>query len=322
MKNSIRRLISFAIALILLILTTSVLSGCYVIRSGRMHKIEGTYALTSYGGDVDRLAENGIQMFLVIREDGTGHYAYLDNDTEPYITDIKCRFINDTEDPDKYSYVEIDFGNGEYEKFGVFAQTFKLGTTLTCHEYVYDGNIFEGTYGLKYTISATFTKVSRSTDLDHVNDNFSAVATLPFKAKKYDGTYRLETAIKSDGTTYTVTDPEYPFVYRYVTFDLIKGTAKIYEMKKSDEQARTTELSGLTVTSDNGDYIISDGGANVFRINTTNSTLAYSLDVEQSFGNDHFTLRSHHYSDMTEEQIAEFINTDINGYLASKNTEE
>ena len=126
MKNSIRRLISFAIALILLILTTSVLSGCYVIKSGRMHKIEGTYALTSYGGDVDRLAENGIQMFLVIREDGTGHYAYLDNDTEPYIADIRCRFINDTEDPDKYSYVEIDFGGAEYEKFAVFAQTFKV----------------------------------------------------------------------------------------------------------------------------------------------------------------------------------------------------
>ena len=172
MKNSIRRLISLAVAIILLILTTSVLSSCYIVRSGKMYKIEGTYELTSYTDDGDRLSEYGIQMYLVIRADGTGYYAYRNNETKPYIADIRCRFINDSENTDKYSYVEIDFGNGEYEKFGVYAQTFKLGTTLTNTEYVYGGNIFEGTYGLEYTITATFTKVSRATDLSYVNKSF------------------------------------------------------------------------------------------------------------------------------------------------------
>ena len=76
MKNSIRRLISLATVLALLILSAAVLSGCYVVKSGKMYKIEGTYQLTSYSGKSDYIAERGMTLYIVIRSDGTGYYAY------------------------------------------------------------------------------------------------------------------------------------------------------------------------------------------------------------------------------------------------------
>ena len=323
MKNSIRRLISLAMVLILLILSTAVLTGCYVVKSGKMNKIEGTYQLTSYTGDGDRLTEKGIVMYVVVRADGTGYYAYKDNDTDPYISEIRCRFTQDTEEAGKYSYVEIDFaGRGEYVKFGVFAQLFELGTTLTSQKPVFSGNIFEGTYGLDYTISSTLTRIDRATDLSAVEEHFGKAPTLPFGAKKYDGTYKLESIFGNDKSPDTAVVPENPFVYYYVTLDFVNGTAKFYAMKKSDEIELENELSDLTIAYENGNYVITVGGKSNIRLNATNSSLSYSLDVEEEFGEGCFTMRFHHWGDMTEEQIIDAIDSDVSGYLASKDFSE
>lgn len=322
MKSTVKRIITLTTAIALLILSTAVLSGCYLIKSGKMSWIEGTYKLRSYGGDVDRLAERGIEMYVVIRSDGTGYYAYKDNNTDPYISEIKCRFTQDTEEPDKYSYVEINFSGTEYEKFGIYAQWLELGTTLTCHDYIYEGNIFEGTYGLKYTITAIFERVDRATDLEHVHEVFTDAAMLPYDAKRYDSTYKLESIIKSDGSRILSSALENPLVYALIDFDFIKGTAKIYGMNKSDGQAHVDEVSGLTVTCDGSDFLISDGHGNNFLLNRTDTDLVYSIDATATLHDESVLLRFSHAGDMTDEQITDWIDLSVNIYLDKNDTTE
>lgn len=60
MKSSKRRLTALAALLAILILSAAVLSSCYVVKSGKMNKIEGTYQLTAYNGKSDYLAERGL----------------------------------------------------------------------------------------------------------------------------------------------------------------------------------------------------------------------------------------------------------------------
>lgn len=323
MKKATKRILSLTMVLLIILSVTAVFSGCYVIKSGKMSQIEGTYQLTSYSGDGDRLTERGITMYVVVRADGTGYYAYKDNNTDPYISEIRCRFTQDTEDAGKYSYVEIDFGNnGDYVKFAVFAQLFELATTLSSQKHVFSGNIFEGNYGLDYTISSTLTRVDKATDLSAVEKNFGKAVTLPFGSKKYDGTYRLERIIGCDKTPEGASVPENPFVYYYVTLDFVKGTAKLYSMKKSDEIEIQDELKDLKITYENGNYVISVSEGINLKINTTNSDLNYSLDAEKEFDEGWFVMRFHHWGDMTEEQILDNIESDVNNYLASKDFSE
>lgn len=323
MKKNIRRLISLTTVIILLFLSTAVLTGCYVVKSGDMSKLEGTYKLTSYTAKEDVLAEKGIVMYIIVRADGTGNYYYKDNSTDLYSSEIRCKFTQDTEEAGKYSYVEIDFdGRGEYVKFGVFAQLFELGTTLSSHEYVFGGNIFEGTYGIEYTISATFTRVDKATDSSYVDKNLDDPVSLPFGLKKYDGTYRLEILVTNENSPEIAEIPDNPYVYYYVTLDFIKGSAKLYSMSKADEIQETRELKNMSIIYENGNYLLNFGENIIFVINTTNSSLAYSLDVDETFEFGSYTMRFHHWGDMSEEQVLELVENDANNYLNSKNITE
>lgn len=170
MKKYSRRIASLALAIIL-IMSTLAFSGCYVISSGTLKQVSGTYKLTKYTDKVDRLETDGIEMYLVLTSGSTGYVAYRDNETAGYTRTVSLRYIEDTEDPGKYSYVEIDFdGEGKYEKFGIYCKLFerKLNATRT----KWKGNPFEGTLQVDYTISIEFERVSSATDLSYVNKHF------------------------------------------------------------------------------------------------------------------------------------------------------
>ncbi len=172
MKNSKRRLASLAAVLALLILSAAVLSSCYFIKSGKMYKIEGTYQLTSYYGKVDHIAEDGMVLYLVIRSDGTGYYAYKDNDTEAHIKELKCTFEANAEKSGYYDYVLVDFGDGEGQtRLGVQAAgLFEISTNLT-YTFLQWNNTSDLSQGT-HSVNITFTRVSKDTDLSYVNENF------------------------------------------------------------------------------------------------------------------------------------------------------
>ena len=319
MKNSIRRLISLATVLALLILSVAVLSSCYVVKSGKMNRVEGVYKLTTYSGKTNYLEERGIEMYMIIRADGGGYYAYKDNDTAPYISELRVTYESDPEESGKYSYVNIKFtGSGDPAHLAVYAPTFDFNTNLNSQKPVWKPIVWGETPEIDYYIDVDFTRVERSTELDALKELFGDAPLLPYDAKRYDGTYKLESIVM---TSDTAEMPENPYVYYYITLDFVAGTAKIHNMKKDDEIASTATLNDLSVSYENGDYRISMGGKS-YLINTTSSHLAYSLDIEESFEGGSYTLCFHHWHDMTEEQILDSIENDVNNYLASKDFSE
>ena len=319
MKNSIRRLISLATVLALLILSVAVLSGCYVVKSGKMNRVEGVYKLTTYSGKTNYLEERGIEMYMIIRADGGGYYAYKDNDTAPYISELRVSYESDPEESGKYSYVNIKFtGSDDPAHLAVYAPTFDFNTNLNSQKPVWKPIVWGETPEIDYYIDVDFTRVERSTELDALKELFGDAPLLPYDAKRYDGTYKLESIVM---TSDTAEMPENPYVYYYITLDFVAGTAKIYNMRKDDEITSTATLNDLSVLYENGDYRISMGGKS-YLINTTSSHLAYSLDIEESFEGGSYTLCFHHWHDMTEEQILDSIENDVNNYLASKDFSE
>ncbi|MBO5716335.1 MAG: hypothetical protein J6S23_08110 [Clostridia bacterium] len=259
MKNSYRRLLSFALVLVLILSTAAVLSGCYVTRSAKMKFVEGTYELTSYSGDSNWLEERGIKLIMVIRSDGTGYYGYKDNTTDGFISELRCRFTQDTEDSSKYQYVEVDFtGNGEYHQLGINAdwRTQKLGSSTA----KWKGNLFQGTAEIDYYISVGFTRISKKTDRSVLDEHFPGEhQTVVYGMQKYQGTYEFE---RCDGGIYPDVVgyvPPSPFVYFYLNIDFYDGTGKAYYMLTKDEVAKEVEISVKAIKNDDGTFSVHVG---------------------------------------------------------------
>ena len=239
MKNFKRRLISFIMVLTLILSLSTLLSGCYIIQSGKMDWIEGIYELTSYSGKTNYMENRGMKIIMVIRRDGTGWYGYQSNTVDPYITELRCRFTQDTEDPGKYSYVEIDFaGDGTYEKFGI--QASRTSSTLSSSEPVWHSNPFDG---IDYYITSSFKRIGKSTDIEKLKELFGDHPMMPRGSMKFDGTYEGFGLVTTENSPYGVSAPEDPFVYCYADVDFVTGAGKIWYMLKSDEQAQTKEFN-------------------------------------------------------------------------------
>ena len=174
-----KKLITLVLLLSVLAASLFSLSGCYTVKSGKMKNVEGTYELTAYSKNEDMIAKNGIRLYVVIRSDGNGYYAYTDNDTPLYFSELRCRFTQDTEKSGYYSYVELNFtGGSSWEKLAVNSgwRVKDLNSYLP----KYGGNIFDGTYGIQYYISVAFTRVSSKTDLSYLEELFGKQTVKPY----------------------------------------------------------------------------------------------------------------------------------------------
>ena len=169
-----KRVIRASVAICLMQAILFLLCACYIVSPARMRNIEGTYQLTTYSTSEDKIAARGMTLYMVIRSDGSGYYAFSDNDTELYYSDVKCRFTQDSERSGYYSYVEVDFGNGEWVNLGVNSNSKTLGSSVP----KYKGNIFEGTLEVDYYTTVTFTRVSRIKDMRFINKQLGEVPYL------------------------------------------------------------------------------------------------------------------------------------------------
>lgn len=163
MKIMIKRLS----AILLLTATLVLLCSCYIVSSAKMKNVQGTYELTTYSTSKNVKEERGITLYIVVKSDGSGYYAYSDNDTELYYSDLKCRFTQDSEKSGYYSYVEVDFnGSGNWFSLGVNSNSKTLGSNVP----KYKGNIFDGSFGLDYYTTVTFTRVDKATDMSYIEE--------------------------------------------------------------------------------------------------------------------------------------------------------
>ena len=317
MKNFKRRLISLITVLALILALTPLLSGCYIVQSGKMNWIEGTYQLTSYSGKTNYMEERGIKIFMIIRADGTGWYGYQSNNSEPYITELSCRFTQDTEKSGHYSYVEIDFaGNGTYEKFGI--QASRTDSSLGSSEAVWAGNLFKGDLRIDYYITSRFERVDKSTDLAKLKELFGDHPVMPRGAMNCDGTYEGFGLVASENSP-SVSIPTDPFVYLFVDIDFIGGKGKAWYMLKSDEQAKTKEFAVSMLSDATNGLMLKFDDVQVRVERSSSSVYAYvpyTTDVGEF--NLYLALRGDFYTNEDIEQNATEI---YNNYLANKPVE-
>ena len=110
-----KKIISVILLSALLVLSLFNLSGCYNVRSGKMKRVQGTYELTGYSTDKDEIEARGIKLYVVIRSDGTGYYAYEDKDTDRYFV-----IFNENEYPNISNWINLQKSRGSYvEEFVV-----------------------------------------------------------------------------------------------------------------------------------------------------------------------------------------------------------
>lgn len=314
MKNSIRRLFSLALVLILILSTTTVLTSCYVVKSGRMKDVEGTYQLTHYSTDTDCIAEKGITMYMVIRADGTGYYAYKDNNKAPHVSELRCRFVQDEENAGKYSYVEVDFvGSGEYHKLAVNTRTFSIATNLNSQKPVWKPIVWGETPEIDYYVNVDFTRVSKATDLSVIEEHFSTANVLPYGAHKYNGTYSFETLAGGIYPEVVGYVPPSPFVYFYVDIDIYARKGVAYYMLKSDETEHVVEFD-LTLPSAASDSLeIKLGEKDAKIVKSDYSSLQMHIPYRDM---EYIELRP--IGDMSREDILIYCQNDYSAYLANK----
>ena len=311
MKNSAKRILSFTLVLILILSVAAVLSGCYVVKSGKMSQIEGTYQLTGYSGKTNYLEEREITLFMVIRGDGTGYYAYKSNTEEPHIAELRCRFTSDPENPGTYSYVEINFtGSGEPCKLAVNAPVWDIGTNLNSQTIVWKPIVWGEPLEVDYHLSVSFKRVDRATDLSYINNNFGAYTPLPHGVLLYDGTYEINN-IESTQTEGEAV--ENPYVYLYVKLDLVDGTAKTWYMLKENEQAIEETHRLEVVKGADGTYFEIDD-----RFILTPDTYYGSIGNYTLFNFDEVKVRFANIGYYTEEEIESMCEGQYNIYLESQ----
>ena len=314
MKKLTKRILSFVVVLTLILSLSTLFSGCYLTRSGKMSQIEGIYELTSYSGKSNYMEERGVKILLLIRSDGTGWYGYQTNTSEPYITELRCRFVQDTEEPGKYNHVEIDFaGNGEYVNFGIFADL--SSSTLNSSRAVWGANPFKD--GIEYYITSTFKRIDKSTDLEKLKELFGDCPVMPRGAMRYDGTYEGFGPVATDKSP-SPSAPEDPFVYCFVDIDLLNGKGKIWYMLKSNEEAIVEEFSVSIASTISNGLMIKLGETEVKVEGSSYSSYMYLpyITDEGEFAIQ-VALRGYY----TEEEIGQTIDEIYKNYLAAKPVE-
>ena len=177
--KSTKKIVSCILLVAVMVISMLSLSGCYIVNSGKLSQIEGTYVLTGYSTYENKMELMGIKLYVIIRADGQGYFAYSDNDTPLYFSPLRCHYVSDTEKSGFYSYVEIDFnGDGEWDRFGIDCRLFERH--LNYSKPIYKGNILKGDFGVDYYITSSFDRVSGATDLSYVKSVLGDAELVPY----------------------------------------------------------------------------------------------------------------------------------------------
>ena len=156
MKHTVKRLCLCLLLVACFVFSTLLATGCYSVQSGKMRKIVGKYELTTYSTSVDMLVENEIVCTIELREDGTGIYTYQAKNVPYHEGTLTCRYEQDPNNANKYSYVHIIFGENKQEH--TFGINVKQGN-INFNKPTYKGSILNGTLAVDYYTHVVFTRV-------------------------------------------------------------------------------------------------------------------------------------------------------------------
>ena len=236
-----RKLINIFSIIALVAVTLSLVS-CYASKPGTLKQLVGTYELTKYtlsnsndNSDPeanDQIKKEGIVAYLVIKNDGTGFYAYKSSSEALRVEAIKVKYVYDEEETNKIK--EISFTNGQettgkdvpgcgYETLGLYFKLFKK-TLNQSHPAV---------FGKKTSTSVTYTKVSSKSDLSYVEKKMGKLPeVLPFILNGLTGNYVL---------TY---DNQQLYEYYIVSLDTATMKAQInYRLNTATQNVKQENLA-------------------------------------------------------------------------------
>ena len=255
MKKRIVKIFT-TLALVMILLCSVVFaSGCYVIKGVKMNKLVGTYQLTSYSTKVDQIAEREMTLYMVIRSDGTGYYAYKDKDTALYCAEMRFRFTANQEDSSIYDYVECDFrAENDWVKFGIAKKM------LNFNQIKWKPLEWGKPLEKDYDITVRMQKVSDKTDLSFICEELHAdLQALPHGAATLARVYQYN-GITTEAGVYLTADEIAAFgleepVYSYIRLDVFQNKATSYYFYESESQQFVKEYA-MTLTQENGAYAI------------------------------------------------------------------
>lgn len=304
MKSFGKRIISLSLVLILIFSVTAILSSCYIVDSGTLSQIEGLYELSMYSGKTNYLEEREMKLMIIIKSDGSGYFAYKDKDTAPFISELKCTYEEDDENPGKYDFLYLQF-RGSFDTPYHMAINVK-NKNLNARQAHWKGNIFSGNLAVDYYTDVRFDKISKKTELSQLEKEFGedGAPFIPFGGTTSQGAWVID--------RYDTESADSPFVYFYVDIDLYGGSGRAWYMLKSDEEAKTETFTVSYEQASDGNFIVL--GDVRFPIEKTESNLILPI------GDKLFDL--YYLGRATDEEIEEAITADLNKYTESKTDED
>ena len=262
MKRKITKLLATALLAVVLVCSAVFATGCYVIRGVKMKDLKGTYELTHYSARTNLLEEREIKLYLVINNSGDCYYVFKDNDTELYASEMRVSFTANQEDSSKYDYVKCTFYDNYTIDFGI------NGDILNYSKIVWKPLEWGKPLETDYTISVSFKKVSKKTDLSYVANKMDAELTaMPFGWAQKSSVYTLEN-ISMDGWFLSREEiaeigMEQP-VYAYVRLDTFNNKATCYYMMASEEEQKEIEFTFTFVVQGVGEFHLRDSKGGVW----------------------------------------------------------
>ena len=274
-KRIIKTLTTLALVAVLFC-SLFMVTGCYVIKGVKMNKLVGTYQLTSYSTNVDRMAEDEMKMYMVICSDGTGYYAYQDKDTKAYCAEMRFRFTTSQDDSSIYEYVECEFrAENNWVKFGINKKV------LNFNQIKWKPLEWGKPLEKDYDIVVRMQKVSDKTDLSFMCEELHAdLQALPYGGATLAHVYQYS-GVTTEAGMYLSSDQIAEFgleepVYSYVRLDTFQNKATAYYCYKSEEEQFIKEYSmTLNLSEENGAYTISAEAEPWYAIKSGASVMLY-----------------------------------------------
>ena len=237
-----------------LLLITVFTAGCYVVQAQPMKNVKGTYKLTHYSATykaknssgvvttttTDRLAENEMEVYLVVTGSSTG-YCYYKNKDGAYAYEVRLGYLANEEDSSKFDYVLLND-----TKLAITQNGLNFSRIPT---YIEIFGVPSSTYGYDVNLQ----KVDNATNLSYVTEKVNA----EFKQYTlnnyglwggYSVYYSVEEVLTQSENPVYITNFRTPYKYHYIYMDPATKQAKSYSMLHTSTEMKVTALS---VTSTN-----------------------------------------------------------------------
>lgn len=236
-----KKILLYVICVAIVVTTLFGLTACYTSKPDTMENVIGTYKLTYFtskpkdaGQDVeatDMIKEKGVAAYLVIKNDGTGYYAFKNNE-KSWVRSIRLTYTFDEDDSSKVKELRYTDGMGakDTERYPGTGKEV-LGLTFNKKEKKLHYNQ-PAILSVKQSTVVTYEKVSDSTDLNYVLSKMSIVASVaPFELS---GLTTLRLSDYGDSC---------PYIYYILSFNAAGKVDEYYQLKTSDTPVVNSGLS-------------------------------------------------------------------------------